>query len=518
MIIDVSQDPLPRYLVVLESKLEHSDYEKAAQALAKGHKAELAAWDGDWKKLEELLLARKPAELALVLDPGTIDANLPRRLIPILARFDDDPFVDCAFGLITGATGADALKLVERGLALAGKELPARKVEAVSVVLDQCMHLPSKPVREPAGRELDTQSLWLTGKDEHWREFLAQWRGAQAGAGLVEWGHCGDPQGIWLFSMYRNREREKHWPYDAAKVGQDPAGELPRLTPSLLLEGVELGGAVVLNGSCHSAVTRRAMVGPDIVSTFGDTGGKVVFFDIQPGESFPLQAIAHGAGAYIGPLAANNANRAAIEEWWLCQGGVSVGECLRRCYDELVMGAEKLPLEFALFEDGKPDPPEPPMFQSSFHRVAFGDPALVPWKKALPTSHQVELEPTAEGLEIRIRWTAIGNDPWVWDPWREARGGSERGRIYERIELAEPAAGEPQVEGLTAFTRSGKETTPLELAPAARLERDPAGKSVLHLVLRGPRQRMTPADRKGMPEEIGADLRVRFGGATTPGR
>jgi hypothetical protein len=510
--------PPPRYLVVLESKLEHSDYEKAAQLLVKGHKAELAIWDGDWERLATLLLAKKPAELALVLDPGSIDANLPRRLIPILARFDDDPFVDCAFGLITGATGADARKLVERDLALAGHDLPAQKLVAVSVVLEQCMHLDQRPQRGAEGRELATESLWLTGTDKHWREFLAQWRGRQAGAGLLEWGHCGDPQGIWLFSMYRNMDAEKHWPFEPKEVGQDPAGEMPRLTPALLLEGVELGGAIVVNGSCHSAVTRRALVGPDIVSTFGDTGGKVVFFDLDPKDSFPLQAIAHGAGAYIGPLAANNANRAAIEEWWLRTGGVSVGETMRRCYDELVMGAKTLPVEFALFEDGKPDPPEPPMFQSSFHRVVFGDPALVPWKVPVRSGHEVEQKVLEDGLEFAIRWKDPGNDPWVWDPWREASGGPERGRIYERIELARETQGEPKVEILEAWTKLGKETTKLELVPAAHLERDPWGKSVLHLVLRGARERMTPLDRKLMPDELGAKVRVRFSGATTPGR
>lgn len=507
----------PRYAVVLESRLAHSDYEKAAERLCAAHHALRIDWDGDWRKLEAQLLAARPAELALVLDPGSIDANLPRRLVPILARFDDDPFVDCSFGLITGASGADALALVERDLALQGRELAATKLEAVSVVLDECLRLAPRPERGPEGRELASQSLWVTGKDAHWREFLAQWRGEQHGAGLVEWGHCGDPQGIWLFSMYRNREREKHWPFDPAKVGQDPAGELPRLTPAALLEGVDLGGALVLNGSCHSAVTRRAIVGPDIVSTFGDTQGKFVFFDIRPEESFPLQAIAHGASAYIGPLAANNANRAALEEWTLRAGGVSAGECLRRTYDELVMGAAKLPLRFALFEDGRAEPEEPPMFQSSFHRVLFGDPALLPWKDALPTSHEIVAKELEDGLELALRWKDAGRDPWIWDPWREESRGAERGRMYARIELARERRGEPRIEALEGWTLLGGERSALALEPLARLERDPAGKCVLHLVLRGDRARMSPADRKGMPDELGATLRVRFS-ASAPAR
>ena len=499
-----------RYLVVLESKLEQSEYAQAAELLVQAHKAELARWDGDWTKLEALLLERKPAELALVLDPGTIDANLPRRLIPILTRFDDDPFVDCAFGLITGASGADAKKLVERDLALQGKELPARKLDAVSVVLDECMHLDERKERCAEGREMALESLWLTGKDKDWRKFLAQWRGRQAGAGLVEWGHCGDPQGIWLFSMYRNMDESKHWAFDPKKVGRDPEGEMPRLTPALLLQNVDLGGALVDNGSCHSAVTRRAMVGPDIVSTFGDTDGKVVFFDIDAQDSFPLQAIAHGAGAYIGPLAANNATRAAIEEWLLCSGGLSAGEVMRRCYDELVMGAKTLPLSFALYEDGQPDPPEPPMFQSSFHRVLFGDPALLPWKERVPSGHTCVRKENDEGVELEITWKDPGNDPWVWDPWREETAGGDGARMYECVELALQRTGEPRVEVLEASSKLGKESTRLQLTPTARLEKDPAGRLVLHLVLRGTRESMWPLDRKKMPEELHARVRVRF--------
>jgi len=510
--------PPPRYLVVLESKLEHSEYEAAAQALVKGHQAELARWSGDWAQLEALLLERKPAELALVLDPGSIDANLPRRLIPILTRFDDDPFVDCTFGLISGATGADARRLVERDLALQGKELPARKCDVVSVVLDECMHLEETRQRGSEGRELALERLWLTGKDKNWQKFLAQWRGKQAGAGLVEWGHCGDPQGIWLFSMYRNMDESKHWPFDPKRVGRDPEGEMPRLTPALLLQNVELGGAIVDNGSCHSAVTRRAMVGPDIVSTFGDTDGKVLFFDIDPKDSFPLQAIAHGAGAYIGPLAANNATRTSIEEWLLCSGGLSVGEVMRRCYDELLMGAKTLPLSFALYQDGQPDPPEPPMFQSSFHRVLFGDPALLPWKERVQTGHVLARTETDDAVALEITWKDPGNDPWVWDPWREEMSGAADARIYECVELTLQRTGEPQVEVLEAWSKLGKQTAKLQLAPTAKLEHDPRGRLFLHLMLRGSRETMWPVDRAKMPEELGAKVRVRFGGAKTPGR
>jgi hypothetical protein len=134
------------------------------------------------------------------------------------------------------------------------------------------------------------------------------------------------------------------------------------------------------------------------------------------------------------------------------------------------------------------------------------------------TGHERTRTETDEAVGLEITWKNPSEDPWIWDPWREEMSGGDGARIYECIELTLPRTGEPQVEVLEAWSKLGKETTKLELVPAAKLERDPAGKLVLHLMLRGTRERMWPLDRKLMPDELGAKVRVRFGGATTPGR
>src|SRR6202008_1026826 len=122
--------------------------------------------------------------------------------------------------------------------------------------------------------------------------------------------------------------------------------------------------------------------------------------------------IRHGATAYIAPLAANNANRAALEQWWIEAGGVPLGEVVKRTADELVLGDADHVLDFALFEDGRPAPEGMPMFDDTVHRVLFGDPAFVPWRKSAPTSHALKVESKDGVLRIHLRWTGLKTDPW----------------------------------------------------------------------------------------------------------
>jgi len=504
------------YLVLLEEGLEGTGYERAAERLAAFRGGEVLRWRGAPElsaKLQRELVRRAPRYLALVLTPEAIDANLPRRLVPLLCRFDDDPFADCAFGVITGATGEDAEAFVANIRRASAAPLPARKTAATSVVVDECLQIGPRPQAGPAARTLATTDLWITGEDDGWPAFLAARRHAAAGGGLVEWGHCGDSQGIWLFSMYRNRERDKHWRFDPDKVGQDPDGELPRLTPAALLEGVDLFPSVVLNGSCHSAVTCDTVVGPDIVSTFGDTGGRVVFHAITPEQSFPLQAIAHGAVAYLAPLAANNANRAAIEEWWIRRGGVALGDVVKFTHDELVLGAVDHELQFAEFVDGRPEPRESPMFHDTVHRVLFGDPAYVPWPDQRPTTHQQRVEELGRGLRVTVDWSQLREDPFVWDPWRERdpRGDrGERGRLHERVVLASAPRGRPEAEVEEAWAMRGEERREIALEATALLERDPDGAAVLHLKASGPRAAMDARGASEGPDSIQVVFRVRW--------
>lgn len=521
LLLAVAAGAVPRpaapggYLVALDASLAGTGYERAARRLSEARRGRVVTFDSD-EALAGHLRAERPAFLALVLAPAGIDANLPRRLVPRLASLDDDPFVDTAFGIITGTTGDDADRFVRNILRVSARDLPATMASVTSVSVPKCTRVGPRPEPVVRGRVLDTVDLWVTGADGGWRDFLEAQRAVQTGRGLVEWGHCGDPQGIWLFSMMRNRERERHWPFDPRRVGEDPRGEMPRLTPALLLRDVELHPAVVVNGSCHSAVTSRAMVGGDIVSTFGDTGGVVRWFDLRPGESFPLMAIRKGATAYIAPLAANNANRAALDLWWIARGGLPLGEVMRRSLDELVLGSRGGRLAFGLFEEGRPAPAESPMWADTVHRVLFGDPAHVPWKDAVPTSHEATVKRDGAVLMIRMVWTDLGRDPWVWDPWVEDRTARELGRMIEWIPLDGKPPGEPLAEIVEAVALRKGKPSPLSVTANGRIDVDPTGRHVLVLRVSGPRESMDSRGRRDGPDALDVTVRVRFAGAVTP--
>src|SRR4030095_9798007 len=59
----------------------------------------------------------------------------------------------------------------------------------------------------------------------------------------------GDPTGICLFDDHRNLDRTKHWPFDPARVGEDPHGEMPRLLAPALA-ALKLKRPILLRRSC----------------------------------------------------------------------------------------------------------------------------------------------------------------------------------------------------------------------------------------------------------------------------
>src|SRR5262249_58598223 len=99
-------------------------------------------------------------------------------------------------------------------------------------------------------------------------------------------------------------------------------------------------------------------------------------------------------------------------------------------------------------------------------------------------------------LKIDVRWSEVKQDPWFWDPWREERTAQEQNRVYERIPLESYPADEVFVSVLQAEAIDGGKTQALAITPAARIERDPHGHPVLHLIGRSPRPK---ADKGASP-------------------
>lgn len=490
--------PTP-YLVVLARQAAEHGYDKAAEALAKLHATSVERWDGGFDSLERLLRAKKPAQLALVLEPGSIDANLPRALVPILATFDDDPFVDCAWGIVTGADGADALKLVENGRRASERAPPSFTFEFVANPLLERCEAGEVPRTSRDPRELTQRHVALTSEDPKWREVLATERKHAGGCALVAWGPVGDALGLWLFVDRPGVRGARAKAFDPAKVEASESAELPRATPALLLRDVDLAAAVVLGSASHGGVTARALVTPDVAATFDTTSdvksgaksGVVRFATIAAPDSFALAAIAHGAAAYIAPLSVAHAARAAFERERIVEGGVSLGEVLRAGYDELVYGGDGRVPSFAPFVEGEPLGDRLDPYSGIVQRVLFGDPAVVVWRDPVGASRRAasSWSDAEQRLDVRLEVDAFDDDPSRWDGWRsKARAASgATDRAFGRVALDHVPAGTPHARVRSAHL-GGKDEPRIAAAELTTfVERDAHGAAYLHVLARWPR-------------------------------
>ena len=104
----------PEYLVVLgKSAADAPDWRAVADALAKKHQGEVAAWDESETGLTTLLRERSPRFLAIVNRPEALDSALVRAINRATRKADPDVWTDCQWGLISGASAADAMRMVE---------------------------------------------------------------------------------------------------------------------------------------------------------------------------------------------------------------------------------------------------------------------------------------------------------------------------------------------------------------------------------------------------------------------
>lgn len=91
-------------------------YYAVAMRLAQLRDAAIVTVQSD--RLDELktqLTKQEPEYVAFVLRPDQIDVNQVQKLLRLATEMDDDPFVDFAYGLITGRSPQAALQLVEAG-------------------------------------------------------------------------------------------------------------------------------------------------------------------------------------------------------------------------------------------------------------------------------------------------------------------------------------------------------------------------------------------------------------------
>ncbi|MFA4986561.1 MAG: lanthionine synthetase LanC family protein, partial [Candidatus Brocadiia bacterium] len=443
-------------------------YLDSASALADYRGALIARIpDASPAKLADLLKGTGVRYAALFASPATIDINAHRAVINALSHINEDPFMDASFGWLTGAAPVDPMKMLYSMAQVESEGLPPL-VREVSVAqqIKQLLHTPPAPMSwEPLSTSpMKQEHYYFTsvGDNPKCREDVPKVINGLKGSGSVLLFGCGDPLRTWLFSDQRNMDEKLHWAYDPTKVIRDPNHpEMPGIGASDYANA-EISPAVVYTGVCHAGVPCKALVEGDIVSTFGDTGGKSRYYTISPEYSFCLAMLARGPSAYCAPIGANHGNMAALEFYRAAMSGKPLGDVLARGYDDVAfcywasLGTNGIPLEQRL--DGEPEKwinvTGYAMLSNSLNRVLYGDPLYTPYLKYspfldAPLTNTVRATP--EGMNVTLTM-ADPESPEYWDMYR----GDGPNREHVQVILDVPTTMYPPIS-ITAEATLGKE-------------------------------------------------------------
>ncbi|MDQ7779066.1 MAG: lanthionine synthetase LanC family protein [Planctomycetota bacterium] len=472
----------PTKCVVLTNAPKGDPCSDAATKLAKHRGTFVTRFDVDRlfplrRKLRQL----QPRYVCFVLKPQDIDANLQRRMLAMSTRMDDDPFCDFAYGFITGRAPQDAVNMID-GMIRSEKEEPPRTIVAASVASD-CKSFVGEGADAPA------LELGYKGKHIYWGciegdpdvvSFVATHiRELQKQRVLCLYG-CGDPEGIWLFSDERNSDSSKHWKFDPEKVGQDPNGEMPRITADRF-RGLDFCPAVVWSGTCHSGVPHRAFVEDDIVSTFG-TVDNITEYIVPEDRSLCLAILGCGPSAFLGPIGANHGFSCTVEIYRAMMTGMSLGDVMRSRYNEILLGAGSK-LDIHLFEPGEPHLVEDAMRGGGANRLLYGDPMYVPFKAGGKDWLKTEKKPLTGKSGFVVQCEVLDEQcPYFWDMFGADPQNSER--IYTVVELTPPTQAIKEISA-SAKSPSGEK---IATAKCSWGVEQIDGKALLHLQVNAARE------------------------------
>jgi hypothetical protein len=107
-----SKKTLGKYIIL--TNLDKKDsYFKAVKLLKKYRRARVVKFDeDDFDGMLRKLRIIKPEYVAIVAKPETIDVNFAYRFLQMATKLDDDPFVDFAYGFITGKDSRDTIRFI----------------------------------------------------------------------------------------------------------------------------------------------------------------------------------------------------------------------------------------------------------------------------------------------------------------------------------------------------------------------------------------------------------------------
>lgn len=436
--------------VVLRSTRCDEEFRRAAATLADAHGVRPVAFDAARPDALLALLGRHaPRHVALVMPPDEIDFAFQRRFLDVATRVDDDPFVDFAFGYVTGATGAEAEALV-----LAGRRAAAAPRAAVLGSVSGGWRTSHELTSsEPLRRGGLPQLCGRVQGDEtgHDRAFVARFLPKLRACNAVELGGHGYP--------------------DRVVGGLDAAD----------LAGLRLDGAVVLSVACWTGVTS---------AWFRVEEGRVRRDRVDAGRSVALAVLRTGVCGYTAYLSPRPAGPELHRDLAaLVVDGASLGEARRRDYDRTVLGFlgfGEARMDLDPPKDGAAVPPgrdavRDVMLEDATGGVLFGDPSVRPFVPR-PGDDPVEVvaAPAEDGIAVTMTcpraalWAHCGEPTARFD-------GKGAMRAYARLPLGDLPVGEVVVES----ARVGARDVPTRVVWAVE---DDRGERFLHAKVIFPRQ------------------------------
>ena len=352
---------------------EGDPYEAAADALIERHEARrLRATPGDLASLLPAWRERPPENVAVVVRPEDLDVNLAAELLAVSTRVDGDPFADFAWGVVTGRTAEAAVALV--GASDPGRPRPEPAVRQFGVGGDQLPRSMTQAGFLAAGRGVVPLMSYLSKGDSDEasdRAFIKESLPALNDAPILLLASHGYPDGM---------------------VGGLKAADVARL---------DLGGSVVLNIACYTAVTGR---------WFEDDwrAGAVAARTCDPADSFALAVLDAAPAAYVAYAGPRPSGPALMAEAVRVAGsGRSMGELRREAANAVVMahllaGGDGVAAD-PQREGEQLDPARTAgdvVARMAVGGVLFGDPAFVPFPEN-SALEAVRLTLTPRGEELR---------------------------------------------------------------------------------------------------------------------
>jgi hypothetical protein len=397
--------------VVLAAFAADDAFDAAARVLADGHKAEIVRFDpADLEPVRAKLVAKAPRHVALVMRPEQIDFAFQRRFLQLATELDDDPFVDFAFGYVTGRTAADAEALGKRGLARKAQPLDVGLATVIGGTETSLAQQVPQPGRLRAPKTLQIlcageKAFPEAGRD---RDFLRAHLPELTGRDAITFVGHGYPREV---------------------VGGPTFAELA---------GLDLGGAVVLNVACYTGVTNR---------WFEDDWQNAVVRarDVPPDESFCLALLRTGVVGYTAYLCPRPAGPELDTDLAALLAGSSLGDARRRDYDKTVLGFlgfGEQRLQLAAVAEGTKFAPNREavrdiMLEGATGGALFGDPECVPFADdAVPPRVKVEVEAKDDALVVKARadqqglWLQCADPTATW-------GKTMAMRVYARVPLGD---------------------------------------------------------------------------------